>query len=46
MNAASKAFTHFQSLADRFGMNPSARIKLAVSKQDKKPADPAARYFG
>lgn len=47
MIAATKAYTHFQSLADRFGMNPSARIKLAgIAPQQKQTEDPALKYLG
>lgn len=46
MQAAAKAWTHFAPLADRFGMNPSARARIAIPVPAKKDKDPASKYLG
>lgn len=44
LTAAVKAWSQFAPLADRFGMSPSARTKIAVPVAGKQD-DPATKYF-
>jgi phage terminase small subunit len=46
LTLAIKAWDKFLPLADRFGLSPSARIRLTVPQPKAAAVDPAEKYFG